>query len=598
MGTSVVLAGEIGAPYLKLASLRWMTLDRVDTQLWTNQGFYTVDKPQSGSMLVRRDGTFGRSIPDGKQLPALSADEMAYLLDKGKDPVLIVGVGGGREVRAALRQGHHDVRGIEEDVTFARNIMRGSQREWSDGLYDKPEVDVSVGGARNYVRHNKATFQRIFVGYYDTQAASPSGSLAAIPNAVFTTDFVQDTLAALVPEGTLTIMRPDAEVDRVIALVAHALRAQGSRAPGAHMFGCSREKLSTVLVKRTPLQSDELSTLRTHCRRHRFAEILSPDAVKDEARRALMSGLNPAGLPIGQTSDLRPPTEDRPFWFHAVPQGRVVATLRDVRGMVERHRTLLVLAAGAAMAAIVGLLALFVSLALPSRFWGYQSRIPVTRSSMTLGLIAASIVLFGHAFVGRMTPIVGRPDAAVLLFPLAFLLAIGLGAGFARRFDEDDLRAGLQRWLLATTFFFAPLMMGLDAILSVVVDLPLLARIGIPTLIIALVGAGLGAGLGLAVRTASTWGVRASANAIAQAGVMAAIAMLLGTLLSMTWGYAATLLAGAAAMVAAIMFAASARVDVPHAPAVFEPLSAGDTASDDEPVTSDDHESSSRAASV
>jgi hypothetical protein len=588
LGTSVVLAGEIGAPYLKLASLRWVGIEKADTQTWTARGFYVVDKPQSNSAFLRVDGTFGRAIPDGKQIPPLSTDEMAYLLDKGKDPVLIVGAGGGRELRAALRQGHHDVRGIEEDITIGRAIMRGSSYTFSDQVYDKPEVHVTVEGAKNYLRRNRGTFQRVILGYYDTIAAAPSGSLAAVPNPAFTTEFMHDLLGALQPNGTLTIMRPDSELDRLVALVVHGLRSHGSRAPTTHMFGCARDKLSTVLVKRSPLQSDELSTLRTHCRRHKFAEVLSPDAVKDESRKALLAGADPSTVAPGQTSDLRPPTEDRPFWFNALPAGQLAPTLRDVRGMVERHRSLLILSAGIVLSAIVGLMGLLISLLAPARTWGYQSRLPVARMSLGLASVVAATVLFGNAFMGRIEPVLGRPDVLGLFFPLAFLLSISVGVGFSGRFDTDDARAGLQRWLLATTFLFAPLFMALDGILSFVADMALPLRIAVPMVFVALMGAGLGVGFGLAVRIAVSWGARTAACALAHAAIAAAGAMLLGTFLSMFWGYSATLLVASAAMIFAIVSATSARFEPPSVPSEFEPLTSSDTSSDDEPVTFDE----------
>jgi hypothetical protein len=598
LGMSVVLAGEIGAPYLKLASLRWMGLEKADTQMWTARGFYTVDKPQANAAMLRVDGTFGRSIPDGKQIPPLAADEMAYLLQKGEDPVLIVGAGGGRELRAALRQGHHDVYGIEEDITIGRTIMRGSSYAFTEELYDKPEVHVTVEGAKNYVRRNPGAFQRIVVGYYDTLAPAPSGSLAASANPTLTTEFVQDLLGALRPDGTLTLMRPDPELDRMIVLAAHALRAKGSRTPGMHMFGCSRDKLSIIVVKRSPLQSDDVSTLRTHCRRHKFVEILSPDAVKDEARKALMAGLNPSIMPSGQPSDLRPPTEDRPFWFHTVAPERLVSTLRDIRGLVERQRVLLVLGAGIALSAALGFLALLVSFAPPGRFWGYQRRFPVTRISFTLASIVAAIVLIGNALMARAESVVGRPDVVALFFPLVFLLTISIGAGFGRGFDDDDARAGLQRWLLATTFVLAPLLMGLDGILSLVVDLTLPLRIAVPAVILSIVGTGLGLGLGLGVRIAASWGVRTCASALAYAGIGASGAMLLGIFVSMSWGYSATLLVGSAAMILAILFAASARIDAPYVPVDFQALSSDDTASDDEPISFDDRSSTSTTVSL
>lgn len=588
LGMSVVLAGEIGAPYLKLPSLRWAGIDKTETQLWTVHGFYTVDKPQSNSALMRIDGTFGRSIPDGKQIPPLAADEMSYLLDKGRDPVLIVGAGGGREIRAALRQGQSDVHAVEEDVTIGRAIMRGTSYSLSEGLYDKPEVHVSLGGAKTYARTHANSFQRIVLGYYDSQAASPSGALAARPNFTLTTEFIQDLLGALRPSGTLTILRPDPEVDRLIALLAHALRSQGSRSPAMHMFGCARDKLSTVLVKRTPLVADELSALRTHCRRHKFTEIVSPDGAKDENRKALMNGTDPSKLALGQSSDLRPPTEDRPFWFYTTSPNRLVSTVRDPRGLIDRHRALLVLVGATLLTAFFGLVALLPSLLLPARTWGYQSRPPVARVSWTLSLVAAAIFLFGNAFMHRLEPIVGRPDVVTLLFPLTFLLTLSLGAGFTKRFDDDDARAGLQRWLLATIFILAPLFMGFDGLLSFVANQTFVARVLVPVFTLGVLGTSLGVSLGLAVRIAASWGPRTFACALAHAGVGAALAILLGTIIAMNFGYSAALFASAIVMIFAITLAASPHIRSTLATIEFAPLSSSDTASDDEPISADE----------
>lgn len=598
LGTSVVLAGEIGAPYLKLASLRWAGLDKTDTQIWSATGFYTIDKPQSNSALMRVDGTFARAIADSKQIPPVATDEMAYLFDKGADPALIIGAGGGREIRAALRHAHHDVQALEDDITIARTIMRGSSYTFSESLYDKPEVHVTVGGVKSYIRSRPSMFQRVVVGYFDTQAASPSGALAAHPNPTFTSEFMQDLLSVLRPNGTLTILRPDSELDRLIALLAHALRMQGSRAPAMHMFGCARDKLATVLVKRSPWQADELATLRTHCRRHKFTEVLSPDAVKDESRKMLMMGGDPAALPIGQASDLRPPTADRPFWFYSVVPTRLPSTLRDLRGLAERQRSLLVISAGIALSLLLGLVVFLIALVAPGRVWGYQSRIPVSRISLTLACLSSTIVLFGHAFVGRAEPIVGRPDVASLFLPLVFLSTIALGAGVASRFDDDDTRAGLQRWLLATTFVLAPLLMGLEGILDLIVDLTLPLRVLVPSVILGLVGAGLGIGLGLAVRIAASWGARTTACALAHAGIGAAGAILVGLLLSMNLGYSAALLTASATLLLAIVFATSAHVEPPSTNTPFQPLSSRDLAADDEPISFDERVPSSSSSSL
>lgn len=585
LGTSVVLAGEIGAPYLKLAAPRWAGIDKADTQIWTAQGFYTVDKPQSNSSLLRVDSTFARAIPDGKQIPPLAVDELAYLLDKGKEPVLVVGAGGGRELRAALRQTQRDVQAVEEDITIGRAIMRGSSYAFSEELYDKPEVHVTLGGAKNYARRHPDAFQRVFLGYVDTQAAAPFGALSAMSTPHLTTEFVQELIGALRPDGTLTIQRPETEIDRLLALVARSLRARGSRSPGMHLFGCSKDKLAAVVVKRTPYESEELATMRAHCRRHKFVEVISPDNMRDESRKSLAAGIDPRNLPAGQTSDLRAPTDDRPFWYYTQPPQKMISAWGNVRELIDHQRTVLVLGIGAVLTMLLGFAAWLVSTLAPGRTWGYSARFSVTRMSLTLAAIVIAIVWFGGAVVGRVESVVGRPDIVGLFLPLAFLMTIALGAGLARQFDLDDARAGLQRWLLATTFVLAPVLMALDGLVSVLVAWPLVLRVAVPVVILGFVGVGLGIGLGLGVRITASWGVRVHSCALAYAGIGAAWALLVGTCAAMNWGYSAELLASAAAMAVAIVSAASARTQTPSAPIDFRPLSASDTALDDEPIS-------------
>ena len=325
--------------------------------------------------------------------------------------------------------------------------------------------------------------------------------------------------------------------------------------------------------------------MRAHCRRHKFVEMISPDNVRDESRKSLAAGIDPRNVPAGQTSDLRAPTDDRPFWHYTQPPQKMISAWGNVRELIDHQRTVLVLGIGVVLTMLLGLAAWLVSTLAPGRTWGYSARFSVTRMSLSLASIVIAIVWFGSAVVGRVESVVGRPDIVGLFLPLAFLMTIALGAGLATQFDLDDARAGLQRWLLATTFVLAPVLMALDGLVSLLVAWPLVLRVGVPVLILGFVGVGLGIGLGLGVRITASWGVRVHSCALAYAGIGAAWALLVGTCAAMNWGYSAELLASAAAMAVAIVSAASARTQTPSAPIDFRPLSATDTELDDEPIS-------------
>jgi len=56
LGTSVLLLGDLGAPWLKLPVARWVPLEKVELQAWSETGLVTVERPRAGTAWVRLDG--------------------------------------------------------------------------------------------------------------------------------------------------------------------------------------------------------------------------------------------------------------------------------------------------------------------------------------------------------------------------------------------------------------------------------------------------------------------------------------------------------------------------------------------------------------
>ncbi|MDI1433563.1 hypothetical protein [Polyangium sorediatum] len=559
LGCSVLLAGEIGAPYLKLAAIRWIQIERVSFQRWTNRALLTVDKPAAGAVWLRADGTMGTQIYDGKQMPPASPDELGYVLHKDKGPVLVVGSAGGRELRSALRQNQKEIYAVEPDPTLVHEIMRGESRAWSGELYDKPEIRLMVEGPRGYVRRPPVPYRSIVVGYFDAFAPSPVGAVAATPSPLFTTQAVRDLLLAVVPEGTVTLSRPEVEADRLVALATRALREAGAQAPATHLFGCTKDRITTLLLKRTPLGAEELTNLRSHCRRHKFAELLMAEAPRGNLRRLLVEGADPAELSARQGTDLRPPTDDRPFWFSTVAPGELKKTLLDVRGLKETQRGFLTIAAGLGVTALAALVALLGPLVAARRTLDGASRGSILRAALALGFSAAGVSLIGGALLPRLGVVVGRADLVALVLPLVFLLALGLGFGRGHRPWDVAARGAAQRWSLALVFVLAPLAMGLDAALGLALGLTLPARLGVAAVILGVIGLGLGALLALGARIASSLADRALPLSMAVAGSFAACALFGGALLALRLGYSAAVLCGGASVLLAAVLVPAAR---------------------------------------
>jgi hypothetical protein len=541
LGTSVLLAGDIGAPYLKLAGLRWIALDRVDEQRWTERALFTLDKPQANQAWVRTDGTFGTAIVEAKQVPPQSPEELPYIVHRDRGPTLVVGAGGGREIKSALRQGQKEVFAVEAEPWIANAIMRGKSRAFSGELYDKPELHLSIESLRSHARRAGMKFRNIVVPGAETSAVMGFGAIAAEPAPLLTVEAFQDLLGLLLPEGTVVVTRPEGEIERLIALAVAGLRGVGERAPEANLFACSKDKLASLVVKRTALGKEELRALHGHCRRSRYAELYAPDGPREGVRKALADGADPGAQ--ASTVDLRPPTDDRPFWYATVAPGKLLATLKDVGALKDTQRALLFLAMPLGLGVMLLLVALGVS---ASR--GREAAAPRGvggRAALSLAGFGAGATLIGRALLARLGMMVGRPEVVSSWLPALFFLALGLGCALGGRAERRGARMAAMRWGLALIFVLAPLLMGLAGLLDVAIGWDFRARVLVAAGLLGVVGAGMGACLSLSVAIASSWGGRVLCGALAVGALGAFVAMPLGTMTAMLAGHSAALLLGA-----------------------------------------------------
>jgi hypothetical protein len=152
LGTSVLFLGDLGSPWLKLGDVREARMDKVDFQKWSLLSFVTVDRPVGGMAWLRMDGGAATAILDPRTTPPLHPDEMGYVLHQGSGPALVIGAGGGRDVRAALKAGQTEVHAVEINPVIVEDVMRGKYREFSGDLYSRPEVKVTIADGRSFVR--------------------------------------------------------------------------------------------------------------------------------------------------------------------------------------------------------------------------------------------------------------------------------------------------------------------------------------------------------------------------------------------------------------------------------------------------------------
>ncbi|WP_437554941.1 hypothetical protein WME97_23185 [Sorangium sp. So ce367] len=452
LGSFVLLAGDVGAPWLRLAGIRRPSPDRTEHEAWTERSLISVDRPKAGAALMRLGGAAASPILDAKTTPPPQPEDMAYALHKDQGPALVVGAGGGRDVRAALKAGQKDVVAVEGDRGVLE-VMRGRYAAFSGNLFDKPEVHLVVGDGRSFARRTPLLFRNIVIPSADTVEASTTGALALSESRLHTLEGVGDFLSRLLPEGTLVLARADADFDRLLSLVTAALRRAGVAAPKDHLFACSAAQRTALLARRTPLAREDVDALRRHCRKHRFSEVLAPDRPATPVRSLLVAAAAPtapaAAARVAEgaaaEADLTPPTDDRPFFAYTVPARRLPAVLGDVGALRAGHTALFALALLLAVGAVLSALGVLLPVLAARRRRGRlapqdvgarastASSTPPARALAFFAAIGAGFALvelavFRHALLLLDLPAHELPAVLVLL-----LVSAGVGGYLTAR---------------------------------------------------------------------------------------------------------------------------------------------------------------------
>ncbi len=552
----VLLIGDYGAtPWLKLPKLRWVTTDRVDYESWSDLGLVTVDRPTGNTAWVRVDASSAMAIFDAKTNPPLHPDEMSYVLHKDKGPTVILGAGGGRDVRAALKYGQKDVRAVEINPVIVEDVMGGKMRTYSGDLYSRPEVHVTIADGRSFVRQSTEPFRNIVISLVDTAAASSYGALALAENSLYTVEGFEEDLAHLMPEGTLVVNRWDAELGRLLAIAAEALRREGSQRPADHLYACSAARSTALLVKRTKLTPAEISLLRQNCQRNHFVEAFAPDDAHGAEHERLVAMPAQEATPDSPT-DLAPPTDDRPFFFYTLPPRRFIASLRDPAALASTHPAVLLLIGLAVLSAGIAALALLVPLVLsPARILRAPDRPARARSLGFFLAIGAGFSFVELALVQHFVMFLGHPTYALSTVLVALLLWAGVGSVLTARVSNVGAALSASRRAQLLVLVLALYAVGLGPVLERADVLALPLRLGATIFFVAPLGVLMGSQTPLGVKLVAArapdlipwcWGL---------AGLAAVVASGVAPLLALNFGFAAVLLAGGLCYLAAALVA-------------------------------------------
>ncbi len=582
----IVIAANHSGRWIDVIYAKGKLRDTAEFARWNAISRIEVDKLNTGAKVVVIDADANTFImnADPKQFHGTPLEDILMSAPPALANVLrpngeyaIIGPGGGVDVLRALANGSPSVTGIEINPIIADTVMRDKYADYSQHLYQRPEVHIQVTDGRSFIRNAKQSFDVVQMTLVDTWASTAAGAFALSENSLYTVEAFQEYFEHLKPDGMVAItrweFRQPREALRVVSVAMDALHRSGVKNPEKNFIVVSEGKLDedgipvVVLAKKSPFTKQEEDAVQGHFEDNPdLVALYLPSIPGDNPFSVLIASNDPYAFAKQYPYNVSPVDDNRPFFFFTLKIDQMLHQDSLKQGMdwkVNLGVAVLVMVLG------ISLLAVVAFLIIPLAVRGRPTR---ERTASLLYFVAVGLgyILVEIAFIQRFVLFLGHPTYALTV--VVFLLLLSSGGG----------SLASRRWLATTRRAWMPLLLIVAVLLLYVFILPgvLNALVGLPFLVKLLVSAGLLVPLGFAMGMPFPTGLRALAsirvpdfpaanqsnqNAVEWAWAMNAGSSVLGSVLAIIiaiqFGLNVTLACGAAAYLLAVFLTGTLR---PH----------------------------------
>lgn len=370
---------------------------------------------------------------------AFDVINLAHYLRSGAR-VLVIGVGGARDIVSALVFKQKSVQGLEINDVILDTINR-RLGDFTGHLDKIPRVSFVNDEAVSFVARSKETFDIIQISLIDTAAATAAGAFALTENSIYTVDAWNLLLNRLSSDGILTVSRwyyrqRPAEIYRLTALATKSLNKIGIKDTRNHIIivGNVQAKpgelwpdgVGTILISKQPFSKGDIATVTRVAHDLQFDLVLTPDKALDTTFAALASTATVDRAIESHPLNLTAPTDDSPYFFQVLRLGDFFKPQLWEQGVMSFNSQAIVVLASLLLATVIltGLCIVF----------------PLLLTTNKASLAGSSALLSYFIFIGlgfmlvemsqmqRLIIFLGKPvyGLSVVLFTL--LLSGGLGS--------------------------------------------------------------------------------------------------------------------------------------------------------------------------
>jgi MFS family permease len=453
-------AADIEHDYEKWNAFSRITVDGDPDALGPPSGF-GISETIPQDIRIRQQGmvidsTAGTALtgytgdPDETDFLRYDITNLAHYMRRDAD-VMVIGVGGGRDVLAALEFDQRSVTGVE----INGNILDVTNNVYGDftGHLDRdPKVTFVRDEARSYLARTDRTYDIIQISLIDTWAATSAGAYALSENSLYTTDSWDVFFDRLAPGGILSVSRwyqlPNVdeplETYRTAALAAQSLKNRGVTDPRDHIliyhgppygFG---QNAATVLVSPEPFSEDDIEVISAEVERLQFTPVLTRDGAIDATFAGLAAPEGPGTVIDDFDADISAPTDNRPFFF----QMANLHTFLGGDGFSDDMSTRPVLVLAMLALTVVGLAiaCIVVPLLLTTKRTAHRGMRAYYTYFAGIGL---GFLLVEISQLQRLSIFLGHPIYALTVVLFSVLFFSGIGSMVTERIIRAERRASM-----------------------------------------------------------------------------------------------------------------------------------------------------------
>jgi hypothetical protein len=490
---------------------------------------------------------------DLKPLDHLKYDitALAHYLRQGAS-VLVIGVGGGRDILTSLVFGQPKVTGVEINPDIL-GVLTDRFSSYAGNLHQQPAVRLIHDEARSYVARSPEKFGIIQASLIDTWAATSAGAYVLTENGLYTREAWVTFLNHLTPDGILTMSRwyyeaQPAETLRLAALATSSLRDIGVDDPRRHIAIVRKQdssdtgqySVATILVSRRPFLPEETARIRELSSAMGFLPVVTPSFSELPEFVSITTPGRYEELVARYPLNIEAPTDDTPFFFHML-RARDLLKASTYQGMNEINlKAVKVLGALLTIVVALSLGAIIAPLMIRKKVRQKQS-LPLVIYFAAIGL-AFMMVEIGQ--LERLIVFLGHPIYGLTVVLFVLLTASSLGS-------LASYRLGQWIWLL-------PVLLGIFILAGPAVTVrfagastPL--RVLVSAIMLVPSGFLMGMAFPVGMKEAHSTEDAPTAWYWAINGAFSVISSVLAVIVAVFWGVTMTLLVGLLAYVAALV---------------------------------------------